>query len=163
MHWIYLNNFYTFSIFRTYGHKIKDIPVQTFTYYQLKDKWKIVTIYVLCNTWWMNVHNNTIFETIIIYIFRLIKYTKFHKAVEKYKRKEKKKIPTRVHIAAPRVTSRAEYKPPLGMHAALSFKEVHEVGEWEIMPSTRFLSATGKHNLPPLFFSPPSFFFSLSF
>lgn len=116
----------------------------------------------MCNTWWMNVRNDTIFETIIIYIFRLVKYTKFHKAVEKYKRKEKKKIPTRVHIAASRVTSRAEYKPPLGMHAALSFKEVHEVGEWEIMPSTRFLSATGKHNLPPLFFSPLPFFFSLS-
>lgn len=46
MHWIYLNNFYTFSTFRTYGYKIKDIPIQTFTYYQLKDKWKILTIYV---------------------------------------------------------------------------------------------------------------------
>lgn len=80
--------------------------------------------------------------------------------VEKYK---KRKIPTRVHIAAPRVTSRAEYKPPLGMHVALSFKEVHEVGEWEIMPSTRFLSATGKHTFRLSFSSPLPFFFSLNF
>lgn len=118
----------------------------------------------MCNTWWINVHNDNFRgrNDYRLHLSLRYKYTKFHKAVEKYKRKEKKKIPTRVHIAAPRVTSRAEYKPPLGMHAALSFKEVHEVGEWEIMPSTRFLSATGKHNLPPLFFSPLPFFFSLS-
>lgn len=91
----------------------------------------------------------------LLFIFRFVKYTNFIKRSKNIKEK-KENTDTRSHCC---VTSRAEYKPPLGMHVALSFKEVHEVGEWEIMPSTRFLSAAGKHNLPPLFFSPFLFFF----
>lgn len=104
-------------------------------------------------TCWMNALRQ--FSTKrLSFIFRFVKYTNFIKRSKNIKEK-KENTDTRSHCC---VTSRAEYKPPLGMHVALSFKEVHEVGEWEIMPSTRFLSAAGKHNLPPLFFS-PSFFF----
>lgn len=150
MHWIYLNTFILFLLYVHTTIRSKIFQFKLLFYYQVKDKWKILIMYVRGE--WMRWDN---FTKRLSFIFRFVKYTNFIKRSKNIKEK-KENTDTRSHCC---VTSRAEYKPPLGMHVALSFKEVHEVGEWEIMPSTRFLSAAGKHNLPPLFFS-PSFFFS---
>lgn len=148
MHWIYLNTFIPFLLYVRTTIRSKIFQFELLFYYQVKDKWKILIMYVRGALRQFSTKR-------LSFIFRLVKYTNFIKRSKNIKEK-KENTDTRSHCC---VTSRAEYKPPLGMHVALSFKEVHEVGEWEIMPSTRFLSAAGKHNLPPLFFS-PSFFFS---